>query len=325
MQCLLQGLIRAKWRFLWPTVEVMNGYTGWSCFTYQLRSICKVFVSLIIVFPCNSNNCRTSIVDFHRSCDKCSYDICLSCCRELRQGLNPVGDISSDKVTSLPDAGSKEDLQQESSHCKVTSQEPSDGQNDILIDNAFSYADRNPGLRLWRVNNNGTIPCPPNEFGGCGNSVLELKCLFGEKFIADLLEKAKSLVNDVTVLDLASSNCSCFIESSGINNGTSRKSACRENSHDNHIYCPTASDVQNKSLEHFQEHWLKGHPVIVRDTLALTSGLSWEPMVMWRALREKRDKKTNERLSVIALECLTWCEVSYFIFGVMYLTSVDDC
>ncbi|XP_012699751.1 lysine-specific demethylase JMJ25, partial [Setaria italica] len=259
------------------------------------------------------NNCRTSIVDFHRSCNKCSYDICLSCCRELRQGLNPVGDVSSDKVTSLPDAGGKEDSQQGGSHCKVTSQEPSDGQNDILINNAVPSEDCNPSLRRWRVNSNGTIPCPPNEFGGCGSSLLELKCLFGEKFIADLLEKAKSLVNDVTVLELGGSNCSCFTESSGINNGTSRKSACRENSHDNHIYCPTARDVQNESLEHFQEHWLKGQPVIVRDTLALTSGLSWEPMVMWRALREKRDKKTDERLSVIALECLTWCEVDFNI------------
>ncbi|PAN03574.1 hypothetical protein PAHAL_1G006000 [Panicum hallii] len=257
------------------------------------------------------DNCRTSIVDFHRSCNKCSYDLCLSCCRELRQGLNPGGHVSSDKC--LPDAGGKEDRQQGSSHRKVANQEPSDGQDDIFIDNAVPSQDRTHCLTRWRVNSNGSIPCPPNEFGGCGSSVLELKCLSEEKFIADLLEKAKSLVNEVTVLESGGSNCSCFTESSGMNNGTSRKSACRENSHDNHIYCPTARDVQNGSLEHFQEHWLKGQPVIVRDTLALTSGLSWEPMVMWRALREKRDKTTDERLSVIALECLTWCEVDFNI------------
>uniref|UniRef100_A0A0A9ANU9 Uncharacterized protein n=1 Tax=Arundo donax TaxID=35708 RepID=A0A0A9ANU9_ARUDO len=92
-----------------------------------------------------------------------------------------------------------------------------------------------------------------------------------------------------------------------MNDETSRKSACRENSSDNYIYCPTARDVQNGDLLHFQEHWLKGQPVIVRDVLALTSGLSWEPMVMWRALREKRDKQ--EQLSVIAHECLTWSQV----------------
>ncbi|KAJ1277482.1 hypothetical protein BS78_04G007200 [Paspalum vaginatum] len=255
------------------------------------------------------DNCRTSIVDFHRSCNNCSYDLCLGCCRELRQGLNPLGDVSGDKVSRLPDAGQEEDFQQESSHAKVASQDPSDGQNDILINNTVPSEGFTPSLARWRVNNNGSIPCPPNEFGGCGSSLLELKCFLGEKFIADLLEKAKSVVNEATELGLGGSNCSCLTESSGMDDGTSRKSACRENSHDNYIYCPAARDVQKGSLGHFQEHWSKGEPVIVRDTLALTSGLSWEPMVMWRALREPGHKTTDERLSVIALECLTWFEV----------------
>uniref|UniRef100_A0A453MSL7 JmjC domain-containing protein n=1 Tax=Aegilops tauschii subsp. strangulata TaxID=200361 RepID=A0A453MSL7_AEGTS len=92
-----------------------------------------------------------------------------------------------------------------------------------------------------------------------------------------------------------------------------------QNSSDNYIYCPNARDVQNGALDHFQEHWLKGEPVIVRDVLELTSGLSWEPMVMWRALREKKDKSEHERLSVTALECLAWSEVeintSFFFNG----------
>jgi lysine-specific demethylase 3 len=115
------------------------------------------------------------------------------------------------------------------------------------------------------------------------------------------------------------SKCSCITEPGdmkGMNNGSLRKSASRENSCDNYIYCPTAQDVQNGNLDHFQEHWLKGQPVIVRDTLALTSELSWEPMVMWRALREKRDKDKYERLSVMALECLTWCEVCDLIMTI---------
>ncbi|KAL6629319.1 hypothetical protein ACP70R_029084 [Stipagrostis hirtigluma subsp. patula] len=236
------------------------------------------------------NNCRTSIVDFHRSCNKCSYDLCLRCCGELRHGLTPGGGVNSDTVASLPDSGNKEDLQQESSH-----------------GSAVPPGDSTP-IRLWRVNSNGSIPCPPNAFGGCGSSLLELKCLFEEKFFTDLLEKANSVVKNGTMPGLGASKCSCPT-GGDMNDETLRKSACRENSDDNYIYCPTALDVQNGCLDHFQEHWLKGQPVIVRDTLALTSGLSWEPMVMWRALREKRDKDKDERLSVIALECLTWCEV----------------
>jgi lysine-specific demethylase 3 len=59
-----------------------------------------------------------------------------------------------------------------------------------------------PVLRRWMVNDNGSIPCPPSAFGGCGSSLLELKCLFEEKFITDLLAKANSVVNNGKMLDL---------------------------------------------------------------------------------------------------------------------------
>jgi lysine-specific demethylase 3 len=63
---------------------------------------------------------------------------------------------------------------------------------------------------------------------------------------------------------------------------------------------------------------LKGQPVIVHDVLELTSGLSWEPMVMWRALREQKENNTtDERLAVNLLECLTWSEVTGIILMVI--------
>ncbi|KAI3850961.1 hypothetical protein MKX03_036441, partial [Papaver bracteatum] len=34
----------------------------------------------------NCNNCKTSIVDYHRSCPNCNYYFCLTCCREIRDG-----------------------------------------------------------------------------------------------------------------------------------------------------------------------------------------------------------------------------------------------
>ncbi|GKV21516.1 hypothetical protein SLEP1_g31490 [Rubroshorea leprosula] len=39
---------------------------------------------------------------------------------------------------------------------------------------------------------------------------------------------------------------------------------------------------KNGDLEHFQKHWAKGEPVIVRDVLNDASGLSWEPMTVVR-------------------------------------------
>ncbi|CAL5067670.1 unnamed protein product [Urochloa decumbens] len=246
------------------------------------------------------DNCKTSIVDFHRTCKKCSYDLCLSCCRELRQGLNPG---------SLAQLGGKCGLQQRNSHNKAANQEPSNGHNDMLTDSAVPLEDCIQNSRPWKLKSNRSIPCPPKRLGGCGSSLLELKCLFKEKFISDLFEKANSVVNSRSMPDLGGSKCSCLAESSDVSNEISRKSAYRKNSSDNHLYCPSARDVRDGGLDHFQEHWLKGQPVIVRDVLTLSSGLSWEPMVMWRALRETRDKKEHERLSVMAVESLTLREV----------------
>jgi lysine-specific demethylase 3 len=210
-------------------------------------------------------------------------------------------------VVTQPGVEGKENLQQGSSHDNIASQKPSDGQDGVLMDSAVPVEDSAPVLRQWTVNSNGSIPCPPIAFGGCGYFVLELKSLLEENTISDLLEKASSLVNKEGMLEVGGSECSCFTDSGEMSSGTSQKLACRENSSDNYIYCPNARDVQNGALDHFQEHWLKGQPVIVRDVLELTSGLSWEPMVMWRALR---DKKEHGRHSVTALECLSWSEVS---------------
>ncbi|PKA67037.1 Ribonuclease E/G-like protein, chloroplastic [Apostasia shenzhenica] len=207
------------------------------------------------------NFCSTSIVDFHRSCPSCSYDLCLSCCRELREG------------------------------CLV-------GQSRKYgISNAFSedYLNLLPG---WKPNANGSISCPAKEIGGCGDALLQLKCMFPEETMLMLEKKAATIdrLGSSILADSPDSSraCSCYsageIDSS---NNSLRKVASRESSTDNYLYYPSARDIQEGEVEHFQKHWVKGEPVIVRDVLDLASGLSWEPMVMWRALREKKRKKVN--------------------------------
>ncbi|KAK7333745.1 hypothetical protein VNO80_30522 [Phaseolus coccineus] len=37
------------------------------------------------------NNCKTSIIDFHRSCPNCSYDLCPTSCREMSGNFLPWG------------------------------------------------------------------------------------------------------------------------------------------------------------------------------------------------------------------------------------------
>ncbi|KAH1256094.1 Lysine-specific demethylase JMJ25 [Glycine max] len=65
---------------------------------------------------------------------------------------------------------------------------------------------------------------------------------------------------------------------------------------------------QYKDLRHFQWHWEKGEPVIVSNVLECTSGLSWEPLVMWRALRHVTNTKHGQHLAEKTIDCLDWTE-----------------
>ncbi|GFP85079.1 lysine-specific demethylase jmj25 [Phtheirospermum japonicum] len=149
------------------------------------------------------NHCSTSIIDLHRSCPNCSYELCLSCSREICAGQIPGG----------PD-----------------------------------------------------------------------------KAIRYYMDKGYDYMHD------AEKSC---------------KAASREGSSDNSLYCPDSKDILNEDeLLHFRRHWAQGEPVIIRNALEQTSGLSWEPMVMWRALCEHTDEHVGSRTSdVKAIDCLAGCEV----------------
>ncbi|XP_075106138.1 lysine-specific demethylase JMJ26 isoform X2 [Nicotiana tabacum] len=201
------------------------------------------------------NNCSTSIVDLHRNCSICSYDLCLTCCQEIREG--------------------------------------------------YFLGDEDGRLPGWRTTETGDIPCPPKERGGCGNNHLVLKCLFGEKRVQQIMMEVENLVKATSSANETFSikeQCSC-------NSKNRRKAASRSDSDDNYLFCPAASDIQEGHLEHFQTHWRMGEPVIVSNVLELASGLSWEPMVMWRAFRNIAIKEGSSDLMVTAVDCLDWCEV----------------
>ncbi|KAK8948861.1 hypothetical protein KSP39_PZI006170 [Platanthera zijinensis] len=105
------------------------------------------------------NDCSTSIADYHRSCPNCSYDLCLSCCKGLRE-------------SSLP--GHK-------------------GQFGINADTPEILN----ALMLWRASADGSIRCPPEALDGCGNSLLQLKSINPEDLFVELEEKVKTIVAQV--------------------------------------------------------------------------------------------------------------------------------
>nr|GEZ36436.1 lysine-specific demethylase JMJ25-like [Tanacetum cinerariifolium] len=81
---------------------------------------------------------------------------------------------------------------------------------------------------------------------------------------------------------------------------------------DNYMYWPSSKDVLAKDdLIRFRHHWTKGEIVIFRHVLEQTSGLSWEPMVIWCALCEHVDPTFSSKMSEVkTIDCLRGCKAA---------------
>ncbi|CAO2812755.1 unnamed protein product [Amaranthus hypochondriacus] len=293
------------------------------------------------------NNCRSSIIDFHRSCSKCNYNLCVICCRELRAGrLQFFEEMLLENVdygfqylhgktsTAKPKKSSKgknasADLEG-TTKCKNANAQSnrSTAVKDALAASKKKYDknslelhfdDHNKAKPVWIADINGVIPCIRSE--GCGGASLELKSILSDNWVSNLLEHAErtmAMLGFVNTPDV-SNVCTCSA-SDAVN---MQKCASREGSEDNYLYCPDARNIQHGHLKHFQWHWTRGEPIIVRSVLETTLGLSWEPMVMWRAFRQIG----NRLLIVKAIDCLDWSEVDingHHFFKVYSQGQCDD-
>lgn len=280
---------------------------------FTVRSYARVVTSTFALTPFFyyffSDICKTSIADYHRSCGNCSFDLCITCCKEVRDGHLKGGmrEVKMEYVNRgidyLHGDGDVSELSEENRF-------PEKSSEDIYK------------LRpAWKLCDDHTIPCPPTDLGGCGDGILELRCIFSEKWVSKLVGEAEKLAKTYKHVKLPkfSGECPCSYSAHDRNHddGKLRKAALREDSMDNHLYCPTVDDISQGDLKHFQFHWSKGEPVIVRNVLENTSGLSWEPMVMWRACRQIKKTGDGRHLDVEAIDCLDWSHVSSF-FLIIY-------
>ncbi|KAG4912179.1 hypothetical protein JHK86_052612 [Glycine max] len=246
------------------------------------------------------DNCKTSIFDYHRSCTKCSFDLCLICCRELRGG----------QLVGGADPIELEFVWQGRGYLHAEKKDEEVKQN-------ASDDDCKPEVREWSrsgwlAQSDGSIPCPKVN-DECNHGFLELRSILGQHFVSELVCKAKELVQAYklqNVVKTADNFCSCLKldRNTDVSYSNMRKAASREDLTDNYLYCPKAVDLQYKDLRHFQWHWEKGEPVIVSNVLECTSGLSWEPLVMWRALRHVTNTKRGQHLAEKTIDCLDWTE-----------------
>ncbi|CAK8574223.1 unnamed protein product [Lathyrus sativus] len=246
------------------------------------------------------DNCKTSIFDYHRSCTICSFVLCLLCCCELRSGQLLAG---ADTIESELIFRGRDYLH--------------GGDEESTVRNIDSHVAAQPEVRewsrsRWHADSDGSIPCPKAD-NECDHGFLEMRRILPPNCISELVCKAEELAEKIELHDAEETfdnRCSCWksVRSADGIYSNLRKAAFRADSSDNFLYSPKAVDLHHKDLGHFQWHWSKGEPVIISSVLESSSGLSWEPLVMWRAFRQICNAKHKTILDVKAIDCLNWCE-----------------
>ncbi|KAL5098622.1 hypothetical protein RYX36_002949 [Vicia faba] len=130
----------------------------------------------------------------------------------------------------------------------------------------------------------------------CCDGFLELRSFYPPSHIADLVDEAKKFVDKYmhrmpVISDKTHKN---------LHSSLNRKAAFRKESSDNDIYCPEAKNTCPEDLLHFQWHWRKGEPVIVRELLGGTYNSLWNPSSMSRAICQKH--KTVKAIDCSSLQ-----------------------
>ncbi|CAH9081363.1 unnamed protein product [Cuscuta epithymum] len=229
------------------------------------------------------NFCRIPIIDYHRHCSNCSYDLCLSCCKDIREAVtfsSKEGIINH--ITGQIDGG---ELILET--LKLS---------DVQLESFKRISD-------WKANSNGSIPCPSKKYGGCGSLTLSLKRIFKMNWVAKLVKNVEEMVGGCKLCD------SSYVEKPGYEIDHC-KAAHREDEDDNYLYCPYSEDIKSEGIENFRKQWSRGKPIIVKEVLNISSTSIWDPMFIWRGVRETTEEITkDEDITVKAIDCLNWTEI----------------
>lgn len=231
------------------------------------------------------NFCRMPIVDYHRHCGNCSYDLCLSCCKELREASLADGDGDKAERDQPDGIQDKESMSEQVSVTRTK-----------LI-----FSDKYPD---WKADNHGSIPCPPREYGGCGSTLMSLCRIFKMNWVAKLVKNSEEMVSGCKVYD------ACAPQSTELNDSRFRQLSHREDSDDNLLYSPASDYIKTEGFYIFRRQWLKGQPVIVSQVCDNSSSSAWDPAVIRREVQEIADKKSKTNKLVKAISCLNWSEVN---------------
>lgn len=195
--------------------------------------------------------CRIPIIDYHRHCQNCSYDICLKCCQDVRK--------------------STKDTENENTDFTLENQQNHSNQKTKLSDK----------ISDWKANTDGSVPCPPQEHGGCGTSPLILKRIFKMNWVAKLVKNVDEMVSGCRMDENAPVKMDGFV-----------------------------LDVKSQGIGEFRENWGRGEPVVIKGVCDESSMLGWDPMVMWKGIQDTSDEKMkDDNRTVKAIDCFDRSEI----------------
>ncbi|XP_078440742.1 jmjC domain protein JMJ24 [Wolffia australiana] len=216
--------------------------------------------------------CKMPILDYHRHCANCQFDLCLMCCQDLRR---------ASLIYECEAVGRTENIEGMTSNCAIEFSQFPD----------------------WRANSDGSIPCPHSaSVSGC-NTLLALRRIFKINWVARLVKHAEEMVNGCKISHKVSG-------SKPSNPKTLCKCSRREGGFDNFLYCPPSQDMDYKNILQFHLHWEKGEPVILKRSFEPSLSACWDPLSIWRGIQELADDIVLEDdISVKAINCSTQSEV----------------
>ncbi|KAL9243561.1 hypothetical protein vseg_017434 [Gypsophila vaccaria] len=223
---------------------------------------------------CYCNNCKSPILDIHRSCPNCSYTLCLSCCQEYSQSGCLKGTVHNYSQPRNVTKTHLPGLRLCSERIVKSNSAYDTGSADRAA--ADSLSDSTPCLH---------VSCPPMELGGCDNSLLDLRCIFPLNWTKELEIRAKEAVSGHELPETTDDSLHCSLcaraTQAAHKNKEIQEASRRAQSHDNFVYCPSSSDEDYNVLAHFQKHWRKGHPVKFRNVIQCASALSLDPVAIF--------------------------------------------
>ncbi|KAH0457840.1 hypothetical protein IEQ34_013155 [Dendrobium chrysotoxum] len=132
-----------------------------------LSKFCLSFIGLkLCELRIEKSTCETSIFDLHESFLSCEFELCITCCKEIRENNLSC----TEDVLSLANRGYEYTYGGNPKQSYVAKHENQD--------NLMRY--------LNEVDHNGEIYYPPKEVGGCGKAVLKLKSMLPEGWSSKL-------------------------------------------------------------------------------------------------------------------------------------------